>query len=872
MSNILVVGKDVEKLEHAKKQLAQFFDEEYYRTLCSGLGPDEDAREHFIFYGLAESRNPSRDINLQLIEAAIPEFISMPLEQKLNVLGGLVSSSLTIGNWEKIFRGDMFPTNSYLSQHSDLDDQGPTFNPFVHWLLHGLDEGRSWFASQTDKRILLIDGIGNASSIYRVTNKAEAFRLLSIQCDVVSYSQLADCIDKLHEYSDIVLFRTPISDASIEIIRRARALGKTTYFDVDDLVFCKDTLAAGEIDGVNALDSLQRVQYSLDVSRYRYCAELCDRMIVSTEALALEARKFHADVHVIHNSASSEYVRRAALEWFRRATTSAPKNEVVYLSGSNTHDRDFSSALDGVLSALANNPKLRLRVVGPLHLPDLSPELEDRVVRTELVPYGEYYEALPKMLEAALCTIAPLDIESRFCQGKSALKFFEPALLGVPTCASPTPPFQALIENGVNGFLAEKSDEWSSCIEKLTDHGKNEEISAQARKTAIKECSIYSLLEEIKSTFVEGHKPADKITNGKYLNWVVPSPIPAESGGHNTILNLCFATSKLGIRNRLFLTGENSYRVIEDSVKVIRDKFPYQVFEEVLPIDKIDALDPLSPLILTHNSTHFCHPLIEKHLKKIYLVQDFEPMFSPYSYEYVRAISTYRNDMDYVTIGKWLPSMLKDHCGLKEDTRIFSTNFWIDRQYYKPSCKFEERKKCTIAFLARPSMPRRFYDLAIAALCIVKKEMPDLKIISFGEPSSNLEHSLFEYENVGVLSKADLAELYAESTIGLCFSTTNPSLITYEMLACGLPVIDLDLNDAAERHGGYPAILAPADPESLATIVKSTLQSDSVRRSASLNGVKFTDAFNTIEHEMDNAAQFIADLYPLVCADAIHVR
>ena len=37
----------------------------------------------------------------------------------------------------------------------------------------------------------------------------------------------------------------------------------------------------------------------------------------------------------------------------------------------------------------------------------------------------------------------------------------------------------------------------------------------------------------------------------------------------------------------------------------------------------------------------------------------------------------------------------------------------------------------------------------------------------------------------------DLADLYRESTIGMVFSTTNPSLVPYEMMACGLPVIDL---------------------------------------------------------------------------------
>ena len=47
----------------------------------------------------------------------------------------------------------------------------------------------------------------------------------------------------------------------------------------------------------------------------------------------------------------------------------------------------------------------------------------------------------------------------------------------------------------------------------------------------------------------------------------------------------------------------------------------------------------------------------------------------------------------------------------------------------------------------------------------------------------------------------DLADLYRNATLGIVFSTTNPSLVPYEMMACGCPVADLDANNALAKYG-----------------------------------------------------------------------
>ena len=63
--------------------------------------------------------------------------------------------------------------------------------------------------------------------------------------------------------------------------------------------------------------------------------------------------------------------------------------------------------------------------------------------------------------------LAPLEVGNPFCEAKSELKYFEAALAGVPTIASPTGPYRRAIRHGETGFLAETSSEWRDALERL---------------------------------------------------------------------------------------------------------------------------------------------------------------------------------------------------------------------------------------------------------------------------------------------------------------------------------------------------------------------------------------------------------------------
>lgn len=71
--------------------------------------------------------------------------------------------------------------------------------------------------------------------------------------------------------------------------------------------------------------------------------------------------------------------------------------------------------------------------------------------------------------------------------------------------------------------------------------------------------------------------------------------------------------------------------------------------------------------------------------------------------------------------------------------------------------------------------------------------MPDVEIIFYGARNIDERQLDFPITLKGLMPTIhDLAQAYSDADLGVVFSTTNPSLVPYEMMACGTPVVDLD--------------------------------------------------------------------------------
>ena len=92
--------------------------------------------------------------------------------------------------------------------------------------------------------------------------------------------------------------------------------------------------------------------------------------------------------------------------------------------------------------------------------------------------------------------------------------------------------------------------------------------------------------------------------------------------------------------------------------------------------------------------------------------------------------------------------------------------------------------------------------------------------------------------------------MYSEATVGVCLSLTNYSLIPQEMLACGLPCVDLEGASASSVFGADgPVELVPFDADGLAGALERLLDDPAERERRSVAGRGFVRP-----HTWDQAA------------------
>ena len=320
------------------------------------------------------------------------------------------------------------------------------------------------------RRVLFISGEDHTPGhTYRVLRYMEAVRALGYAADWKSAAPVGP--SDLDGAGVVVLWRVPHGGHVQGIIDYARERGALVIFDVDDLMFRPEMAVIDIIDGIRSqkFSEMQTQAFFTQIGR---TLKACDLVTCPTAELAHHARLMGRPAYVLPNGFdddSHDVARRARREW---AELGDDLLRIGYAGGSRTHQRDFAVAVPAIARVLAENPQARLTLFKDpssdegLVLMDEFPHfaaLADRIEWRNLVPLG----ALPAEIARFAVNIAPLEADNPFCEAKSELKFFEAALAGVPTIASPSGPFGRAIEDGVTGCLARDEAEWHAALTRL---------------------------------------------------------------------------------------------------------------------------------------------------------------------------------------------------------------------------------------------------------------------------------------------------------------------------------------------------------------------------------------------------------------------
>lgn len=665
---------------------------------------------------------------------------------------------------------------------------------------------------------------------YRCTHLQE--QLLAAGHQVTLENWYGDHLANLENILDhdlIVLHRVAMTPMLRQLLAKANQRRIPLVFDTDDLIF--EPMMTEWHRGVRRLSAVDQALYGDGVQRQLEVVEAADYVTVATPLLADIVHRRGKAAFVHRNALGNEmsvlaqklYQKRGKLPF---SVLSPNRTVIGYGSGTPTHDVDFEVASLALVDILTRFPNVELWLVGPLLLPPILEKLSSRIRRFELVEWDEWF----KLVCQFDINLAPLEMGNLFCRSKSEIKFVEAGALGVPTLASRIDPYEQAIVHGENGMLAGDLFEWIQNLETLiTQPELRVEMGKRARESVeqhysptVRAQNLADLLPKLLEkndpptrSITTSENKADGITNNTItnsvknmldisapsfepapfvpltINWLINVPTRG-SGGHTTIFRIVRHLVELGHECHLYV------QPTDFMTNYSAEEMSRYVDENFMPTGArfhrwLGFMDEADVGIATYWTTVYDLLDLSNIAKKYYFVQDFEPYFFPVGTEWVQAEESYRRGLHCLTIGSWLADMVRTRFNATAD----AFDFGVDSDVYKPALDpglspalGTSTTSLRICFYARPSTPRRAYELGIEALRRVKARYPASEIILFGAKEL-FPVPQFAHVNRGVLTPPELAELFASCAIGVVFSLTNLSLIPLEMMACKCAVVEM---------------------------------------------------------------------------------
>lgn len=282
----------------------------------------------------------------------------------------------------------------------------------------------------------------------------------------------------------LVICRARYTSAIARMVARARTRRIPIVFDCDDLVFDigRVHLLVDSLNG-NQRDETVWDFWFASVSRIAATLGLCDSVIATNEYLAGCAQEYDSRLctAVVPNYLNREQQRLSQTFYQAKRESRWQRDgriHIGYFSGSPTHARDFAVAEPAIIKTMETDPRIVLRLVGFLEPTEALARYRDRI---EVYPLQDFLN-LQRLISEVEINIAPLQ-QNSFSNSKSELKFFEAAICGTLTLATPTFSFRNNISHRETGLLV-PSYNWDQALQEavaiVEDRSRYEAIAEAA--------------------------------------------------------------------------------------------------------------------------------------------------------------------------------------------------------------------------------------------------------------------------------------------------------------------------------------------------------------------------------------------------------
>jgi glycosyltransferase involved in cell wall biosynthesis len=305
------------------------------------------------------------------------------------------------------------------------------------------------------------------------------------------------------------------------------------------------------------------------------------------------------------------------------------------------------------------------------------------------------------------------------------------------------------------------------------------------------------------------------------IHWVIPDFLPG-AGGHMTIFRIAHLLGQFGHRQTMWIQNPSAHQSEGEAMAtMVRHFQPAAVDIRFLPDDVSEITG--DAIIATDRWTVFPVAAMSKFYRRFYFVQDHETQFYPAGSHSLLTEYTYSLGFDCLCAGEWLHRLMGER-----DQWSMKWNLASDRSVYHPPMDDRPRETNRIAFYSRLTTPRRAVELGMLALEELARWGYDFHVDFFGADMIPLDLP-YRYTQHGIASSQTLGDLYRRSTIGVVFSATNHSLLPREMMACKLPVVELDVDSISSVFPEGTLARAAPHPTAIADQIAKLLDDPGLR-------------------------------------------
>lgn len=330
----------------------------------------------------------------------------------------------------------------------------------------------------------------NSTFRYRIYNMAQVLNEApDARPDEVSasYFFLDDLplVPTLADLADLlVICRTRYDHRVAQLVAAFRSRGKRVLYDTDDLVFdpAFTHLLITTLD-LDPRDPRVWNDWFAYTSRLGATLALCDGAITTTPTLAERIRSVtDVPVAIVPNFLNREQLALSDALFDAKRERAPGEDGLVhlgYFSGSPSHNRDFAMVVPALQTLLDEDESLGVVVVGFI---EPGPALERFGSRVKKFPFQDYVN-LQRLIAQVEYNLMPLQYNV-FTHCKSELKYFDAAVVGTPSIASPTVSYRAAIQHGENGWLAQ-SHQWLAVLRQvLAQRSRYHDVAGHAQRQA----------------------------------------------------------------------------------------------------------------------------------------------------------------------------------------------------------------------------------------------------------------------------------------------------------------------------------------------------------------------------------------------------